>query len=86
MILANYEYLEEKKLEKHAIILWDRGYHSLDLIQHIEKQGYYFLERVQKNILAFENVKSDDEIVYYFPEHQKKTRKKEGILEVEREL
>ena len=78
--LEHLKYLEEKKLEKQAIILWDRGYHSLDLIQHIEKQGYYFLERVQKNILAFENVKSDDEIVYYFPEHQKKTGKKEGIL------
>ena len=67
-------HLENMGLHKNAVILFDRGYHSFELMQHIDDKGYYFLERVQKNIHAFADVASDDEIIDYYPSYKKEAQ------------
>lgn len=65
------DYLEHTGLQKNAVILLDRGYHSFEMMQRISRRGYFFLERVQKNILAFAKVATNDEIIDYYPAYQK---------------
>lgn len=69
------DYIERCGLWHNALIICDRGYPSYELFSRISEKGYYFLMRIQKNILYLTKYVSDpcadDVITYYRPSYIK---------------
>lgn len=70
--MEHLSFLEENSLTDRALILCDRGYPSYELFSHIQKQGYFFLMRIQNRTRSLTDTGVDDAFVDYVPDYLRK--------------
>lgn len=69
------DFLEEQGMQEQAVILCDRGYPSYEFYRRITEANYFFVMRIQENIVSLTKQNAKDVIVEYAPAHLKQEEK-----------